>query len=148
ESEPTELTKIRGNFTHDDTAANAKEGYKLTFTIGMANDYNGYIASYREFMDHDHYRKALTGWGPASRDYDATRLVDMGRELKGDGSATQTIDEQSDPSKASPAWAPFVAKEVADQNVEEQKVSAVGQAAAGGVQAYGMTLPDDGGLDQ
>jgi len=41
----------------------------LTVTIAMANDYNGYIASYREYMDRDHYRKALTGWGPHSSDY-------------------------------------------------------------------------------
>src|SRR5204863_103225 len=41
ESEPADPAKIRGNFTHDDTAANAKRGYKLTVTIAMANDYSG-----------------------------------------------------------------------------------------------------------
>ena len=45
----------------------------------MANDYNGYIASYREFQRGDHYRKALTAWGPHSSDYMASRLVNMGR---------------------------------------------------------------------
>src|SRR4051812_43800319 len=99
ESEPTDLSKIRGNYTHDDTAANAKNGYKLTFTIAMANDYNGYIASYREFMDHDHYRKALTGWGPHSSDYYATRLSQLGRELKGDAASRKAIDGQTDPAK-------------------------------------------------
>ena len=44
----------------------------------MANDYNGYIATYREYQRGDHYRKALTGWGPHSCDYMATRLVEMG----------------------------------------------------------------------
>ena len=44
----------------------------------MANDYNGYIATYREYQRGDHYRKALTGWGPHSSDYFATRLVQMG----------------------------------------------------------------------
>ena len=38
-------------------------GYKLTVAIAMGNDYNGYIATYREFQRGDHYRKALTGWG-------------------------------------------------------------------------------------
>jgi Neutral/alkaline non-lysosomal ceramidase, N-terminal len=148
ESEPTDLKKIRGNFTHDDTVANAKHGYRLTVTIGMANDYNGYIASYREFMDHDHYRKALTGWGPHSSDYYATRLTQMGRALNGDRTAQTDVDQQTEPSKASAAWAPFVAKEVADQNTEEAKVKAVGEAASAGVKAYALTLPDDGGQDQ
>jgi hypothetical protein len=148
ESESTDLKKIRGNYTHDDTAAAAKRGYKLTFTIAMANDYNGYIASYREFMDHDHYRKALTGWGPHSSDYYATRLSQMGRALKGDAASQKTIDGQTDLSKADPAWTHMVAKEVADQAAEGARVRAVGEASAAGAQAYAHTLPDDGGADQ
>jgi hypothetical protein len=113
----------------------------------MANDYNGYIASYRDYMSHDHYRKALTGWGSHSSDYYATRLSDMGRALNGDDAAAKTIAGQTDPSQADPAWAPVVAKEVADQAAEDAKVRAVGEAASAGVQAYNATLPDDGGLD-
>jgi hypothetical protein len=148
ESEPTDLKKIRGNFTHDDTSANASHGYKLTVTIAMANDYNGYIASYREFMDHDHYRKALTGWGPHSSDYYATRLSQLGRTLKGDTASAKAVDGQTDPAKADPAWAPLIAKEQADQAAEEARVRAVGEAAGAGVQAYALTVPDDGGSDQ
>src|SRR4051794_9085399 len=148
ESEPTDLSKIRGNFTHDDTKQNAGYGYKLTVTIGMANDYNGYIASYREFMDHDHYRKALTGWGPHSSDYYATRLAQMGRALNGDKTSESAIDGQSDLSKADPAWVHMIAKEVADQNSEDAKVKAVGEASHAGVAAYALTLPDDGGDDK
>jgi hypothetical protein len=147
ESEPTDPAKIRGNFTHDDTAANGRHGYKLTVTVAMANDYNGYIASYRDYMSHDHYRKALTGWGSHSSDYYATRLSQMGRALKGDDAAAKTIAGQTDPGQADPAWAPLVAKEVADQAAEEAKVRAVGEAASAGVQAYAATLPDDGGVD-
>ena len=157
ESEPADLTKVFGNYTHDDTtvrggqdqsAAYARTyGYKLTVTIAMANDYNGYIASYREYMDRDHYRKALTGWGPHSSDYYATRLTQMGHALKGDPVAQQAIDGQTEPAKANPAWAPMIAKEVADQNQEETKVGAVGDAASAGVQAYAPTVPDDGGVD-
>ena len=147
ESEPTDPKKIRGNFTHDDTKANARSGYKLTFTIAMANDYNGYIASYREFMDHDHYRKALTGWGPHSSDYYATRLSQLGRALKGDAASQRAIDGQTDPAKADSAWTHMVAKEAADQAAQDAKVRAVGEAAAAGVQAYALTLPDDGGAD-
>ena len=84
ESEPTDPAKIKGNFTHDDSAEDAeKYGYAVTVPVGMTNDYNGYIASYREFQRGDHYRKALTGFGPHSMDYMATRLVRMGRALKG-----------------------------------------------------------------
>ena len=157
ESEPTDLKKVFGNFTHDDTSVRGghaqsradaeRYGYKLTVTIAMSNDYNGYIASYREFMDRDHYRKALTGWGPHSSDYYATRLSQMGHALKGDSSAQQAIDQQTDPQKASPAWAPLVAKEVADQNHEEAKVKAVGEVASQGVKAYATTIPNDGGTD-
>jgi hypothetical protein len=155
ESEPTALDKVRGNFTHDDTTVRGghdqpqdyadRYGYRMTVTISMANDYNGYIASYREFMDHDHYRKSLTGWGPHSSDYYATRLTQMGHALKGDGGAGQTIDGQTDPSKLDPAWAGMAAKEAVDQRHEDAKVRAVGEAASAAVKAYDATLPDDGG---
>ncbi|MFL5893689.1 MAG: hypothetical protein ACJ76Z_01085, partial [Thermoleophilaceae bacterium] len=161
ESEPTDFGKVFGNFTHDDTSVRdvhggksqssdfaSKYGYKLTFTIGMANDYNGYIASYREFMDRDHYRKALTGWGPHSSDYYATRLMQMGQALKGDPAARKAVAGQTDPSNPDPAWAPMVAKEQADQAHEDAKVRAVGEAASAGVKAYAFTVPDDGGSDQ
>ncbi len=55
---------------------------RLTVPIGMANDYNGYIATYREYQRGDHYRKALTAWGPHSSDYMASRLVTIGRQLR------------------------------------------------------------------
>jgi hypothetical protein len=147
ESEPTDLTKIRGNFTHDDTAENAKSGYKMTVTISMANDYNGYIASYRDYMNRDHYRKALTAFGAHSMDYLATRLANLGRALNGDARARTAIDQETDPRKAAPEYAPLVAKEVADQVAEEAKVRAVGEAASAAARAYPATIPDDGGSD-
>ena len=85
ESEPPDPELIKGNFTHDDDAESARLGWALTVPIGMANDYNGYIASYREYQRGDHYRKALTGWGPHSMDYLATRLVTLGRLLRDPG---------------------------------------------------------------
>ncbi|MFL5917230.1 MAG: hypothetical protein ACJ74X_00775 [Gaiellaceae bacterium] len=157
ESEPTDLQKIRGNYTHDDTDVRGgtiqapdfarDHGYTITATISMANDYNGYIATYRDFMSHDHYRKALTGWGPHSSDYYATRLTRMGHALKGDEESQAKIDGETEPQKADPAWAPVIAKEAADQQAEEAKVRSVGEAAAAGVQAYDATLPDDGAGD-
>ena len=58
------------------------------------------------------------------------------------------IDGQTDPSTADPAWAHMVVKEAADQQLEDARVKAVGEAAAAGVQAYALTLPNDGGEDQ
>jgi hypothetical protein len=157
ESEPANNLQIYGNFTHDDTSLRdvhgghsqrpsyaRRYGYKMTVTIAMANDYNGYIASYREYMDRDHYRKALTGWGPHSSDYYATRLVQMGHELKGDGTAHGALDSQTEPGKASPGWASMVAKEVVDQRHDDVKVQAISEAASAGVAAYDKTVPDDG----
>ncbi|MFL5896706.1 MAG: neutral/alkaline non-lysosomal ceramidase N-terminal domain-containing protein, partial [Thermoleophilaceae bacterium] len=83
ESEPDNPADIKGNYTQDDTPENATYGYGLTVPISMANDYNGYLATYREYQNRDHYRKSLTGWGPHSSDYFATRMVEMGRHLNG-----------------------------------------------------------------
>ena len=80
----------------------AELGYKLTVPISMANDYNGYIATYREFQRGDHYRKALTGWGPHSSDYMASRLVNMGRVLAGGGRG----EAAAGGVRARPRWPP------------------------------------------
>ncbi len=157
ESEPTDITKIRGNYTHDDTTIRGGQnqtqqyadtyGYKMVVTMSMANDYNGYIATYRDYMGRDHYRKALTGWGPHSSDYFATRLTRIGHALKGDAGSQHAIDVETDPAVAAqddPAWAPNATREKADQAQEEAKVTAVGEAASAAVAAYDKTVPDDG----
>ena len=159
ESEPTDLTKIRGGFTHDDTTVRGGKaqtpeyastyGYRMVVTMSMANDYNGYIASYRDYMTRDHYRKALTGWGPHSMDYLATRLVRAGQALKGDKAAAQAIAVETSAAAAAaagkPEFVPLAEKETADQAAEDAKVRAVGEAAARAVPAYEATLPDDAG---
>jgi hypothetical protein len=145
ESEPTDLAKVRGNYTHDDTTERggvldkraSDHGYRMTVTIAMANDYNGYIATYRDFMNHDHYRKALTGWGPHSSDYMATRMVRMGHALKGDAAEEKVLDAETN--------GPLGAKEIADQQAEDAKVLAVGEAAAAAARLYAATVPNDGG---
>jgi hypothetical protein len=157
ESEPTDLAKIRGNYTHDDTTVRGGKaqtqsyadahGYKMVVTISMANDYNGYIATYRDYMGRDHYRKALTGWGPHSSDYFATRLVRIGHSLKGDPAAKEAIAIETDPAVAAqkaPEYVPGAAKVAADQQREEADVRAIGEASSAATQAYGAALPDDG----
>jgi hypothetical protein len=156
ESEPTDPVQIFGNYTHDDTTVRGGKaqsadyaktyGYRMTVPIGFANDYNGYIATYREYQRGDHYRKALTGWGPHSSDYMATRLVRMGHALKGDAASKGALDAETDPAKGS-LWAPLAAKELGDQAAAEARVRAVGEAASAGVKAYDATIPDDGGSE-
>ena len=141
EHEPDDPAKIKGNYTHDDTPAKPQSGsyastygYALTVPIAMANDYNGYIATYREYQRGDHYRKALTGYGPHSSDYFATRLVRMGQELKGDEAARAELDGE-----------PLSEKEIANQLHADAKATAIGSVAAAGVAAYENALPDEKG---
>ena len=138
ESEPVDPAEIKGNFTHDDGQRSAQLGYKLTVAIGMANDYNGYIASYREYQRGDHYRKALTAWGPHSADYLATRLVTLGRTLKDPGHPLPRDQEQEE----NPA---IQARIVADNVHNDLRAEAFGNVGAGAIAAYEAKLPDDGG---
>jgi hypothetical protein len=80
-SEPGDPAAILGNFTHEELPASL--GYKLPIGVGHAGDYNGYTVSYREYMAYDHYRKALTAYGPHTADYMVTRLVRLAGELSG-----------------------------------------------------------------
>jgi hypothetical protein len=149
ESEPPEIEDIKGNFTHDDNAHSAELGYRLTVPISMANDYNGYIASYREFQRGDHYRKALTGWGPHSSDYIATRLVKLARFMKNPAltldetvKGAPTKDGVADIDADSPA---FVAKTEADVAQNDLRAQFIGEAAKQLVAQYEDSLPDDPG---
>ncbi|MCA1727424.1 MAG: hypothetical protein LC722_07185, partial [Actinobacteria bacterium] len=133
ESEPVDPAKILGNFTHVELPPSLGVpggGYRLTMTLGMANDYNGYIASYREYQRGDHYRKALTGWGAHSSDYIATRLVQMGGFLRG-GPALKKE--------------PLDAKEKADQMIQNAKGKLLGLIARTAIPTYEALLPNDGG---
>ena len=157
ESEPNDLAKIRGNYTHDDTTVRGgtsqtqgyadRYGYDMVIAMSMANDYNGYIATYRDYQSTDHYRKALTGWGPHSSDFFATRLVRMGHTLKGDSESKLLIDRETDPAVAAtvaPGFAPGAIRELADQSAEDAKIQAMGEAASAAVTAYDATVPADG----
>jgi hypothetical protein len=152
--------KFWGNYTHDDgcgpdagsehpvipgnepcepgeTSASAATGYTLTVPISMANDYNGYIATYREYQRGDHYRKALTGFGPHSSDYIATRLVTMGRRLK-DPRVPLPADQQFEQDR-------LAAKVEADLAVNDARARALGEVGTGLIRQYEQRLPDDGG---
>ena len=135
ESEPADVREIKGNYTHDDDARSAELGYDLTVPIAMANDYNGYIASYREYQNRDHYRKALTGWGPHSSDYMASRLVWMARAFR---DADYPVTDASDDLLA--------AKNKPDLAFQDAKAEALGRLGATSIAAYDATLPANGGV--
>ncbi|MEA2352803.1 MAG: hypothetical protein QOJ14_1217, partial [Thermoleophilaceae bacterium] len=167
ESENADLRKIWGNYTHDDTDAApttaaqradaAALGYKVTVAMSMANDYNGYIATYREYQRGDHYRKALTAWGPHSSDYMATRLVKMGRYLhqvdRGDGKPAQGGDPF--PLTPNPAgadndvvddtveWPGGGQKVTADLAFNDRRADGIGRVADTTIPAYEAQLPND-----
>jgi Neutral/alkaline non-lysosomal ceramidase, N-terminal len=128
ESEPTDPDTIKGNYTHDELPP--EHSYRLTVPISMANDYNGYIASYREYQRGDHYRKALTAWGPHSSDYMSSRLVAMGAHLNGGPDLPAEIGEE---------------KVVADVALNDQRADKLGVIGDTSVRAYEALLPDEGG---
>ena len=148
ESEPPRTADIKGNYTQDDNAQSARLGYGMTVAMSMANDYNGYIATYREYQRGDHYRKALTGWGPHSSDYMATRLVKLGRLLRGGPALDRTIRGTDDPAGVPDPDADqpaLMAKSVADVAQNDTRAAALGTGGQAAVAAYEKTLPDDDG---
>ena len=122
---------IKGNFTKTEIQAFGAPGYKLSVGLGHTGDYVGYTVSYREFMARDHYRKALTSYGPHTADYMVSRLVRMAAALQGGAPYDPTLDE------------PLGAVALADEQRQAAIALAAGQAAATAYDAYALTLPDD-----
>jgi len=129
EAEAEDPAAINGNYTHEELPANL--GYRLPIMIGQANDYIGYIVTYREYMRGDHYRKALTAFGPHTSDYVNTRLVRMAAELKG---GIGPADALPDPAMSA-----------ADELAQSVKLAALGQGSSGATTVYDAAIPDDGG---
>ncbi|HVF11753.1 MAG TPA: hypothetical protein VNA87_01570, partial [Actinomycetota bacterium] len=127
ESEHHDISKVWGNFTHEELADN---GFPMVITVGMSNDYWGYIASFREFQRGDHYRKALTGLGPHSMDFLATRLSRMAAELNGGPSV------ELGPKDLAYSW---------DYAHQGARAKAIGQGARSYLPAYEAALPVNGG---
>ena len=127
---------LHGNFTkreiqHESCGGASCDGYTLPLMVGQANDYIGYVVTYREYQRGDHYRKALTAFGPHTADYVNTRLVQMGAQLKG--------GEGPSDSEHAPVEDPV------DELLQTAKVLAVGQGGSAALAAYEEAIPDDGG---
>ena len=127
EAEPWEPADIKGNFTHEEFP---DHGYALPISVGMGNDYWGYVPEYREMRSHDHYRKALNGLGPHGADFLATRLSRLAVSLNGGPGV------------------PLRAADVAYQaeSARAQVIAdGLGELADGYESTYRATLPADGG---
>lgn len=133
EFEPVDNADVWGNFTHEELYDATGGGYQLVVPLAMSNDYMGYIASYREFQNHDHYRKALTGLGPHSSDFLATRLTRMAAALKG-GPAVELTPKDL-------AYA-------AEDERTEVVTRVIGEAANVVLRAFEAVTPADGGVPE
>ena len=136
ESEPADPAQIKGNYSQRGAELPPALGYRLTVPIGMGNDYNGYIATYREYQRGDHYRKALTGWGPHSSDYMASRLVTLGGLLK-DPTFPLPKDQQQEQI--------LEPKVQADVAANDRRAAALGASGESAIAAYERLLRDDAG---
>lgn len=128
-SEPTDPTEIKGNFTHEELSAG--DGYRIAVGVGHGGDYNGYTVSYREYMSRDTYRKALTSHGAHTADYMVTRLVRMAGALK-----------RGEPFVPDDPLLPAAA---ADEARQEATSQALGRAAGAAYDAWQAALADDVG---
>ncbi|HWH30810.1 MAG TPA: hypothetical protein VNU26_17950 [Mycobacteriales bacterium] len=131
EAEPVDPEQIKGNYTHREiTDYGADDGYGLTISVGMANDYFGYTPSYRDMRAFDHYRKALNGLGLHGSDYLATRLVKLAASLRG-----------GEPVELSPLDLAYQAESGRARAVSQ----GIGELARAHTAAYDAALPADGG---
>ena len=129
-SEPADPTQIKGNFTKEEL--DASTGFPLVVGLGHTGDYNGYTVSYREYMNRESYRKALTSYGAHTADYMVTRLVRMAAALK-----TGT------PFAPTDALGPAAALDEARQEATSQ---VLGHASGAAYDAWEAALPDDAGV--
>jgi hypothetical protein len=127
ESEAWDPAEVYGNFTHVEQTAH---GYGMVVSVGMANDYFGYVPEYREMRAHEHYRKALNGLGLHGADYLANRMVALGAAING-GPAVQ-LSPQDLAYQAESGRALAVS-------------TALGQIADAYTAVYEAALPADGG---
>ncbi len=125
-AEPADPAQIKGNFTKEELPP--ARGYRLPVGVGHAGDYNGYTVSYRMYQSYDHYRKALTSYGPHTADYMVTRLVRMAGRMKG-GPALQPE--------------PLDALGQLDEARQEATAVALGQGAAAAYAGWIQSVPED-----
>jgi hypothetical protein len=127
-AEPVDPREIKGNFTH--TELPPALGFKLPIALGHTSDYNGYTVSYREYLARDHYRKAMTSYGPHTADHMNTMLMGLVGSLKGGPPLTASI---LDPVA------------VADEARQATMAAAIGVASSAAFDTWNAALPADVG---
>ena len=127
-SEPADPAAIHGNFTHTELPASL--GYAIPVLLGHTGDYNGYTVSYREYMARDHYRKALTSYGPHTADHINMSLMGLAGYLRG-----------------GPAPLPSVLDPIGlvDELRQMAIAGVIGQASSAAYDAWVAALPSDVG---
>ncbi len=125
-AEPADPALIKGNFTQSELSS--ADGFRLPIALGHTSDYNGYTVSYREYMAHDHYRKALTSYGPHTADHMNTNLVDMAASLKAEAILPTSV---LDPLAA------------LDEVRQAATAQAIGRASSAALDLWVMALPED-----
>jgi len=126
-AEPADPALIKGNFTRTELAA--ASGFRLPIALGHTSDYNGYTVSYREYMARDHYRKALTSYGPHTADFMNTKLVALADSLRGGALPSSPLD-------------PLAA---VDEVRQAAVAEAIGRASSAALDAWVAALPEDVG---
>jgi hypothetical protein len=132
-SEPSDPSQIKGNFTHTELGAgglSACRGYAVSVGLGHTGDYDGYTVSYREYMARDAYRKALTTYGPHTADYMVTNLVGMAASLR---CGTPVPTQPTDPIAT------------ADEERQQAESTALGQISSAYYDAWTAQIPDSAG---
>lgn len=124
-SEPADVTQIKGNFTGRELPARC--GYLVPVGLGHTGDYNGYTVSYREYMARDSYRKALTSYGPHTADYMVTRLMSLASALS---CGTPVPAEPLDAAAAS------------DEQRQQAEAVAIGRLSSQYLDAWTAQIPD------
>jgi hypothetical protein len=130
DSEPADISQIKGNFTHEelgDGDLTGCTGYPLTIGLGHTGDYDGYTVSYREYMARDTYRKALTSYGPHTADYMNTNLVRMAAHLR---CGTPLLEQPTDPIAA------------ADEQRQAAEAAALGELSSFYYDGWAAQIPD------
>jgi hypothetical protein len=128
-AEPADPSQIKGNFTKRELPPDL--GYRLAIGLGHTSDYNGYTVSYREYMARDHYRKALTSYGPHTADHMVSALVALAGHLKDD-----------DLPLPSSLLDPVAAIDEARQTAVAE---AIGRASSAALDLWLAALPEDVG---
>src|SRR4051795_7760389 len=132
-SEPNDVTQIKGNFTKEELGGagySSCTGYPISVGLGHTGDYDGYTVSYREYMARDAYRKALTSYGAHTADYMNTNLVAMAALLR---CGTPLLAQPTDPLAQ------------ADEQRQVAASTALGQLSSFYYDTWTAQIPDNAG---